>query len=152
MYSIKVTFDRNLGLLRNKMQDIMDEMMNLRSPIMSPSHTGWLPEADLYETEKEIFLVADLGGVRKEDIQISLFENVLRLKGRRYPGHLRVGATRYHRLEMGYGDFERLFRIPASINAEKVEATYADGLLTVHMQKRVPCGVQVDVRGIVDGE
>lgn len=146
MYSIKVTLDRNLGLLREKMQDIMDEMLNLRSPIMSTSHTGWVPEADLYETEKEIFLVTELGGVRKEDIQISLFESVLRLKGRRYPGHPRGGATRYHRLEMGYGDFERLFRIPALIDPEKVEATYADGLLTVRMQKQGPHSVQVEVR------
>ncbi|UCF84660.1 MAG: Hsp20/alpha crystallin family protein [Desulfobacteraceae bacterium] len=136
MYLIKVKFDRSLGDFRNKVQNLMDEMMHLNRPVLSPSDTNWTPEADMYETENEIILIVNLGGVRKDQVAVSFYKNHLRVEGKRAhsipPGTL----ARYHQLEMGHGDFERVFRVPTVIDEDKIEASYAEGLLTVRMKKR----------------
>ena len=136
MYFIKVKFDRNLGDFRSKVQNLMDEMLNVNRPVLSPLDTNWTPEADMYETENEMVLVMNLGGVRKEQVEVSFYDNHLSVEGKRVhsipPGTL----VRYHQLEMGYGDFERVFRIPTAIDENEIEASYADGLLTVRMKKR----------------
>ena len=147
MYFIKVRFDRNLGDLHNRMQKLMDEVLNLARPVLSASDRGWTPEADMYETEDEIFLLVNLAGVRTEDIEVSFHENYLRIEGKRLQSTPPGMLVRYHQLEMGHGSFERIFRIPAVIDEDGIEASYADGLLTIRMRKdRKPRGVFVKVR------
>jgi HSP20 family protein len=146
MYSIKVKFDRNLRVLQNRMQDLMDEMMHLTRPVMAPSRRGWKPEADVYETREGVTILLNLAGVDKKDIAVSFHENHLRVEGTRFQSISSRTPVRYHQLEMGYGDFERTFRIPAAIDEDTIEASYADGLLAIRMKKhRGPHSVPVNV-------
>jgi HSP20 family protein len=137
MYLIKVKFDRNLKDLCCKMQDVMDGMMNLKRPVMSPSRKDWTPEADMYETEDDIYVLVNLAGVNKKHIGVSFYENHLHVEGKRVENIPAGTLVRYHQLEMGYGEFERAFRLPTAIDEEKIEASYADGLLTVRMKKKL---------------
>ncbi|MFO7739119.1 MAG: Hsp20/alpha crystallin family protein [Desulfatiglandaceae bacterium] len=146
MYLIKVKFDPNLRALQNKMQDLMDEMMHLKRPVMAPSRKDWTPEADVYETREDIMILLNLAGVEKKHIAVSFHENHLRVEGKRVQNISSGTPVRYHQLEMGHGDFERTFRIPAAIDEEKIEAFYTDGLLTIRIKKAsVPQSVSVNV-------
>jgi HSP20 family protein len=136
MYVIKVRLDPSLRGVQNKMQKLMGEMMNIRRPLLYASDSGWTPESDMYETENEVFLVVNLAGVRKEDIEVAFDENYLRIGGKRIRTLPAGKLARYHQLEMGHGDFERIFRLPALIDQDRIEASYAEGLLTVRMNKR----------------
>ncbi len=137
MYFIKVKFDRRLGDLQQRMQKLMDEMLNLTRPILPATGSGWVPEADMYETESDIFLIVNLAGVDKEDIEVSFYDHFLSISGRREPRIPRDIPVRHHLLEMGSGSFERIFRIPALIDPENIEASLQDGLLTIQMKKKI---------------
>lgn len=138
MYFIKVRLDRDLGQVHSKVQRLMTELMNFNRPLLSPSGAGWTPEADLYETEQEVTLVMNLAGARKTDIEVSFYKNYLLVQGRRPPRVPQGTPTRYHQLEIGQGEFERLFRIPGEVDPDGIEASYTDGLLTVHLPKKSP--------------
>lgn len=145
MYIIKVRPDRRLGSLFRNMTKIRDEMMNLTRPVLSPSNAGWTPEADIYENDRDIVVVVNMAGVRKEDIQVSYHENLLRVAGNRLRVLPAGTATHFHHIEIGNGEFERVFRIPAPVDADHIRASYVDGLLTVSMKKR-PKGRSVRVK------
>ena len=135
MYFIKVRLDPNLRGLHDKMQRMMSEMINMSRPLLSTSQSGWSPEADMYETEEEIFLFVNLAGVRREDIEVSYDLNYLRIGGKRTRTIPAGMLARYHQLEIGHGEFERVFRLPAVIDQDQMEASYEDGLLTVRIKK-----------------
>lgn len=135
MYFIKVRLDRNTRRLHNRMQKLMGEMMNLNRPLHYSSESVWIPEADMFETEHEVFLMVNLAGVRREDIEVTCDENYLRVGGKRIQTIPTGMPARYHQLEMGHGQFERIFRLPAMIDKEQIEAAYEDGLLAVRMKK-----------------
>lgn len=146
MYFIKVRPDRDLRLMQARMQKIMDEMMNLSRPVLSSPDSGWLPEGDIYEVEDGVVLLVNLAGVRKEDIEVSFNENHLLVRGARYHDLPKNEPVRFHKVEMGQGPFERLFRIPAPVDPEGIEASYADGLLTIRLKrKREPRNIQVNI-------
>ena len=110
-------------------------MMNLNRPLLYTSSGGWIPEADMYETAREIIVVVNLAGVRRENIEVSFNEHWLFVKGRRFEPASTGSPARYHQLEMGYGEFERCFPIPAAIDRNRTDASYEDGLLSVVMKK-----------------
>ena len=147
MYFIKVRYDRRRGDLHNKMQKMMHDMMNVRRPLFSTPEMDWMPEGDIYETEGDVFLVLNAAGVKKEDIEVTFHDIYLRIRGRRLrmlPAGLPV---KYHQIEIGHGDFERIFRIPEQVDKDHIEASYEDGLLTVRMKKRKkPRSVSVKIR------
>jgi HSP20 family protein len=147
MYFIKVRLDRNIRGLHGRMQHLMGEIMNLNRPLHYSSKSGWIPEADMFETEHEVFLMVNLAGVRRDDIEVSCDENYLRVGGKRIQTIPAGMPARYHQLEIGHGQFERIFRLPAMIDKEQVEAGYEDGLLAVKMKKlREPGRIYVKVR------
>jgi HSP20 family protein len=131
---VKVKFDQKLDDFQSKMQKMVDGMRTLGGPMLSISDSGWTPEADIYEVEDTIFVNVNLAGVMKEDIRVSFHDNHLRIGGKRTQRNLPGPIARYHQLELGHGDFERTFRIPAVIDEKKIEASYADGILTVNMK------------------
>ena len=95
---------------------------------------AWGPSVDLVDSDGEMLLTAELPGVREEDVDISINDGVLTLKGEKKQEKTRKG-TDYAISERSYGTFERSFTLPRSVNAEGIEAHFADGLLTVHFPK-----------------
>ena len=111
------------------------------------STRAWAPAVDIYETDNDIVLKAELPGVDPKDVEVRVEDNTLYLKGvRNYEKE--VKEQNYHRIERSYGSFARSFSLPNSIDAEKVKAEYKDGLLTLTMPKREeakPKTIKIDV-------
>jgi HSP20 family protein len=108
----------------------------------------WSPSVDIYETENELILKADLPDVKLEDIEVRVENQTLTLKGeRKFEKDESVG---HHRIERNYGSFERSFTLPASVDAEKVAAEYKNGVLTVKLPKKEaakPRQVKIEAKG-----
>lgn len=94
----------------------------------------WSPKVDLSETEKEITVKAELPGLKREDIDISLDESNLIIKGEKKNEKEETGRH-FHRVERTYGSFFRTLPLPATVEQDKVEATYTDGILTITLPK-----------------
>lgn len=104
----------------------------------SESFTGgaWAPATDILETaDQNVVVRIDLPQVKREDIKVTYENNVLTVEGER---KLEPAGEneKYHRVERGYGLFRRTFTVPATIDASRVEANYADGVLTIKLPRR----------------
>jgi HSP20 family protein len=95
---------------------------------------AWHPVVDIYDEADKIVFKAELPGLDKKDISISLKDQVLTLKGERSADN-EVKEDRYYRRERTYGRFERSFTLPAGLNPEKVKADYKDGVLKIEAMK-----------------
>jgi HSP20 family protein len=96
---------------------------------------GWVPPVDIYETDQDLVLKAELPGVNPEDVEIRVEDNTLYLKGER-KFEKEVKEESLHHVERSYGTFTRSFVLPSSVDADKVKAEYQDGLLILTMPKR----------------
>jgi HSP20 family protein len=94
----------------------------------------WMPPVDVIEEQETIRLVAELPGVKPEDVKISLENNVLTLQGEKKKEEEGEDGKGY-RFERTYGMFERSFTLPATIDANKIVAKFDAGLLTVLLPK-----------------
>jgi HSP20 family protein len=95
---------------------------------------GWFPAVDIYEDKDNLLVRAELPGMKKEDIEISLHEGFLTLSGERKAQEKQEGAETY-RSERWLGRFHRTISLPCSVVADKINATYTDGILTVTLPK-----------------
>lgn len=95
---------------------------------------AWTPAVDVHEDENQYTLTADLPGMKKEDISLSVVDNVVTLKGERKQETEKTEKG-FHRIERTYGTFQRAFQIPRGVDASKVEARYENGVLTVNLPK-----------------
>lgn len=100
------------------------------------SATGtWIPPVDIYETDQNVVLSAELPGLDPKDVEIRVEDGTLYLKGQR-KFEKEVKEENCHRIERSYGSFMRTFPVPSSVDAEKAKAEYKDGILTLTMPKR----------------
>ena len=107
----------------------------------------WSPSADVSETEKEYLVKAELPGVRREDVKVTVEEGILAIQGERRQEKEEKGE-KHHRVERTYGTFFRSFRLPDNAAAGDVRAECKDGVLLVHIPKvriEKPKSVQVKV-------
>ena len=98
------------------------------------ANRSWMPPVDIQETEDGYRLTAELPGLTKEDINITLENNVLRLSGER-KFQKDVKKESYHRIERSYGTFTRSFVLPQQVSSERVEAAFENGILTLTVPK-----------------
>jgi HSP20 family protein len=94
----------------------------------------WTPPVDLYETDNDFVLKADLPGFRSEDIHIDVRDRTLTLRGERKQ-ETEAKDEHYYRRERSYGRFQRVFTLPTPLDAEKVRASFKDGMLELHLPK-----------------
>ncbi len=95
---------------------------------------SWVPPVDVLEEKDEIRIMAELPGVRPEDVEISLEGNVLAIHGTKQQV-AEEHTERVHRYERAYGAFERTFTLPATVDANAIKAKYENGVLTVTLPK-----------------
>jgi HSP20 family protein len=96
--------------------------------------TEWAPTVDIIEDEKEYVVKADLPEVKKEDVKVTVEDDVLTITGERKVEKEDKGK-KYHRLERAYGNFLRSFTLPPGAEGIKVSAEFKDGVLKVHLPK-----------------
>jgi HSP20 family protein len=126
-----------LETLGNRMRRFFDV-----APLFAPSaftapllETGeWWPAVELVEANGEFVLTAEIPGMTKEDVDISVEDNVLTLKGEK-KFEREEERERMHIRERRYGAFERSFTLPRNVDAGKIKAEYKDGVVEVHMPK-----------------
>ncbi len=127
---------KDLMSLQNRMNRLFeDSMRGARDSDTSLGGAAWSPPVDIYETENEIILKAELPGVDQNGIDIQVESNTLSLRGER---KMETDTRRenYYRIERAYGSFYRSFTLPGSVNQERIHADYKDGVLTVELPKR----------------
>jgi HSP20 family protein len=103
-------------------------------PVVATSERMWLPPCDMSETKDDLNVTFELPGVSEKDVTVSIMGDVLTLKGER-KSEKELKDESYHQLERVYGRFERSVPLPVAIQADKVKATYRDGVLEVKLPK-----------------
>jgi HSP20 family protein len=96
--------------------------------------SSWVPPVDVLEEKDSIRIMAELPGVKPEDVKISLEGNVLTIHGTKQQ-IAEEQTERVHRYERSYGAFERTFTLPATVDAANIKAGYENGVLTVTLPK-----------------
>lgn len=96
---------------------------------------GWAPNVDIYESENEIVLEAELPGMKRDDFEVSIENNTITLKGER-SFEKKDERDNYHRVERAYGSFTRSFSLPRSVSADGTIADFKDGILRVSLPKK----------------
>ena len=98
----------------------------------------WFPFVDIAETKDDIKIIAEVPGMTKEDISISLSDNVLTLRGEKKKEKKEEKGKTFYRTERCWGSFARSFTLPAAVLANKVKAVYKDGVLEITLPKSEP--------------
>jgi len=126
---------RDLSIMQERMNRMFEDAGRGWRGDEPSATTTWSPAVDIYETENEIQVQAELPGVDRKDIALNLEKNVLTLKGeRRFEKETK--QENYHRIERAYGGFSRSFSIPAIVDEEKIRADYKDGILKIALPKK----------------
>jgi HSP20 family protein len=139
---------RDLSILQERMNRVFEDAAGRGWKHDEPSSTtSWSPAVDIYETDNEILVQAELPGVDRKDIALQLENNVLTLRGdRRFEKE--TNQENYHRIERSYGGFSRAFTIPTIVDEDKIRADYKDGILKIALPKKE----QVKAKQIKIGE
>jgi HSP20 family protein len=97
--------------------------------------TTWAPAVDIYEGENELVVKADLPGVKPEELDIRVENNILTIRGER-KFDKKLDEKNYLRVERAYGSFARSFSLANTVNTDAIKADYKDGVLTLSVPKR----------------
>jgi HSP20 family protein len=117
-----------------------DQVNRLFASNFTPERSGhddlatWAPPVDIYQTENELVLKADLPGLKDKDIDVRVENNMLTIRGERKI-EKDINEDNYFRVERATGLFTRSFTLPNTVSSEGVRAEYRNGVLTLHMAK-----------------
>ncbi len=126
---------RDLVTTQERLNRLLNETLGRFGGDEGTRTGSWIPAVDIYETEQNVVLKAELPGLDPKDVEVTVHEGTLFLKGeRKYESE--VKEENYHHVERAYGAFSRSLALPASIDQEKVQAEFKDGVLTLTMPKR----------------
>lgn len=95
----------------------------------------WIPPMDVVETDEEVRCTVEVPGVSREDLEVAVQDGVLRIAGTKKAERTEEDGTSYRRFERRYGRFERYLRLPERIDADRITASYDDGVLTLVLPK-----------------
>ncbi len=122
--------------LENRMRKMFEG--NVRAPFDTEFFAqpiGWMPPTDIIESDLELTLTAELPGLERKDIDISVEEGVLTLRGEKFEEKKEEEEKKYHLFERTYGSFQRSFTLPKTVDAAKITAEFEKGVLKVHLPK-----------------
>ena len=117
---------------QQELSRFVDDFFGRRFDVDGP--TAWQPVVDIEESPEAYQVRAELPGMKLEDIKITVADNALSIRGEKRREEEKKGTT-YHRVERVYGSFERSFSLGHAVAADKIEATYRDGVLEVSIPK-----------------
>ncbi len=126
---------RDMVTLREKMNRLFEDVFTGRSEGKEIAASTWAPAVDIFETENDLVMTAEVPGIDEKDIEIKIEDNTLILKGAR-KFEKETKEENYHRIERSYGSFYRAFTLPNSIDPEKIQAEHENGVLKITMPKR----------------
>ena len=126
---------RDMVTLRERMNKLFEDMAASRGEEKELATSSWAPAVDIYETENEVVLTAEIPGIEEKDVEIKVEDNTLTLRGER-KFEKETKEENYHRIERAYGSFFRSFSLPNYVDQDKIEAQHENGVLKIRMPKR----------------
>lgn len=104
------------------------------NPMFVSREHKWIPPADIFETQEEIFIRIEMAGVEKENLKVEINSKAIRISGQR-SDEPRIRNATFRLAEIQYGNFERVFYLPAKVDTDIVSTSFADGFLNVRLVK-----------------
>jgi HSP20 family protein len=120
-----------------RLNSVLDEAFNgwpFQSEENGALTSAWIPACDVFEDKDAVKIVAEVPGVRPEDVKLSIENNLLTIRGEKKQ-QAEETNERVHRYERSYGTFERTFSLPTTVDPERIDANYTHGILTVTIPK-----------------
>ncbi|RMG65236.1 MAG: Hsp20/alpha crystallin family protein [Calditrichaeota bacterium] len=127
---------RELGTLQDEFNRLVERFFGpsmLEAAEELP--VSWYPSVDITETRDKLVVMAELPGMKKEDIHITYKDGFLTIEGERKREVEEKEGVNFHRVERHYGKFRRTFQLPVAVKGDQIEATYKDGILTITLPK-----------------
>lgn len=126
----------DLMSIQDELGRFFDEFFGERLPVRTGKESpAWIPRVDISEKDDEIVVRADIPGMSKDDIKITLADNVLTISGEKKLERDEKKEN-FHRVERIFGSFQRSFYIPTNVDASKIAAAYKNGVLEVKLPKK----------------
>lgn len=125
---------RDLVSIQDEMNRLFDDFFGCPITRREWTEEAWSPSVDVSETKDNVIINAEIPGMNKEDVKVSVQDNVLTLSGERRQEKEEKNAN-YHRIERSDGSFSRSFTLPTPVQPDKVKATYKDGILKITLPK-----------------
>ena len=114
--------------------DLFGEAFDSMFPVSSKDEKGWLHRVDITYDKDNIYINAEVPGMKKEDVKVTYENDLLSISGERNREEKKENNGEY-RLERQYGSFARSFRLPEEVQADKIQAGYKDGILQITLPK-----------------
>ena len=129
--------NQKISRMRKDMDRLFERLWDDFGMPVSPATVRELPQIDLSEREDKLIIKAEIPGMNPEDMDISLTDDVLTIKGEMKHTHTDEGED-YHRIERRYGFFSRNIQLPCKVTMDQIIATYKKGILHIEMPKCKP--------------
>jgi HSP20 family protein len=138
---------RDMAVLQDRMNRLFNDSYGGRNQEDHMLSRGtWIPPVDIYEVDGELVLKAELPDMKREDIDVTVENNTLTVRGDRKLDN-EIKQENFHRVERAYGSFVRTFSLPPTVDTGKIGAEYKDGVLTVKLPMREEAKARsIDVR------
>jgi HSP20 family protein len=132
--SVRKAYLEELHRIQERIHELFDQTLSTGYANLEGGRPGtWPPSVDLFETDLEFVLCAELPGVRAEDVDLRIDDHRIELSGRRQlPGE----GHHFLRMERSYGPFRRVFPLGTAVDPDRSSNRFEDGLLTVRLPKR----------------
>jgi len=137
---------RNMSDIQGEVNRLFDTFLG-HSLSSSPATRSWLTAVDMHESKDDLVLTVEVPGVREKDVTVSITGDLLSIKGERRMED-QSKDHQYLHAERVYGQFERLVQLPMAVQADKVKATYRDGVLQITLPKAEefkPREIKIDI-------
>ena len=134
MALIRWTPIRSMMSFRDEMDRLLDDFYGRMAPSGESYEGDWLPAMDMKETDNEVVAHVELPGLSKNDIKVSVKNDVLSITGEKRAEKTEEKEN-IHRVERTYGYFKRSVVLPVEVDSEKVKATFKDGVLRITLPK-----------------
>ena len=125
---------RNLFSFHNEMGRIFGDLFAPHEGGTDTEETAWMPTVDISEMENGFEIRAELPGVSESDVNVTVTDNVLTIKGEKQQ-EAETDGKNYHRVERRYGSFQRRFTLPSEVETDEIKAEFTDGVLTLSIPK-----------------
>lgn len=134
---IKIKFGDQLDPFGSQIEKTLQDIFRPRpvSPMFACKDCTWVPQMDMYESEEQIVIWAELAGVEKDNLEVEVNAKAVRISGfRKEMPREPKGA--YRLAEIRYGKFERVLYLPSKVDTDVVSSSFVNGLLMIQMAKQ----------------
>jgi HSP20 family protein len=123
-----------IDTMQREMERLLDHFAGSKPPIAQFARQVWEPALDVYETDDEIVIIAELAGIEEDDLEIIVDRDKFTIRGERMNIGFGIKRT-YYQMEIASGPFERAISLPVAVVTRGIKATYSNGLVEVILPK-----------------